>query len=305
MKNQYIKVGSKFFAVNFKAATSSFIRAIISAHYPDLEDLIQNKTSYASGRNADNSRWHVLFKYEPMPDGETVLIVRNPVERFRSACAETGKSPEEVLSEIESGAPYNNHFWPTSRLLVDDCKLYRFETDLDEAATELGLTLPLPVIIGGGTKPDLTPEQVARVEAIYADDIVLHDSITEPGQVYFTPATDEDKASALAVLKENRNVAEIRDFDYMGHQFQKRNEKDVLRIREAGETAEQATALGLPFAFRSTENVNVVMTPEEAHGLRKAMNLDVFMVWAIYGQKEAAISNVETLTQLVEIDLTI
>jgi hypothetical protein len=109
------------------------------------------------------------------------------VERFRSACAETDRKVEEILSKIESGEPYNNHFWPTSRLLINGIKLYRFEADLDRVALELGLQLPLPVIATNGTKPNLTSKQIARVQAIYADDIALYNSITEAGQVWEAP----------------------------------------------------------------------------------------------------------------------
>ena len=113
-----------------------------------------------------------------------------------------------MLGKLEAGDKVNNHFWPTSRLLVDGCKLYRFESDLDDVATELGLTLPLPNITGTGTgtKPDLTPEQLARVEAIYADDIALFNSITEAGQVYVSPPqplTAEDVAQAKQQLFAN------------------------------------------------------------------------------------------------------
>lgn len=190
MKSQYIKSGSAHFALNFKAATSSIARAIVSAHYPDIEDNLINNTSYPEGLTVDNSRWHSQLPKTETPDGDVILIVRDPVERFRSACVETGKTPDEALSEQ---GQKNNHFWPTSRLLVDGCKLYRFESDLDAAATSLGLSLPLPNIDGGnGEKPTLTPEQLAQVQAIYADDIALYESITEAGQVWVAPEPEPE-----------------------------------------------------------------------------------------------------------------
>ena len=207
MKSQYIKSGVAYFALNFKAATSSIARAIVSAHYAEIEDNLNNNTSYPKGRSIDNSRWHSQLPKTEDPDATVVLIVRDPVERFRSACVETGKTPDEALSEQ---GQKNSHFWPTSRLLVSGCKLYRFETDLDAAATELGLTLPLPNIDGGnGEKPTLTVGELARVQAIYADDIALFDSITNAGQVWVTPptpATDEIKA---AKIQEFSNFAKV------------------------------------------------------------------------------------------------
>ena len=209
MKNKYIKAGDKVLALNFKAGSSSLIRAIVQAYYPDIEDTITNQTHYPQGQDANSSRWHYLVDKTESPTVPVVLVVRNPVERFRSACAETRTvDVDALLGKLEAGDKVNNHFWPTSRLLVDGCKLYRFESDLDDVATELGLTLPLPNITGTGTgtKPDLTPEQLARVEAIYADDIALFNSITEAGQVYVSPPqplTAEDVAQAKQQLFAN------------------------------------------------------------------------------------------------------
>jgi len=209
MRTQYIKSGSKYFALNFKAASSSIIRAIISSHYPEIEDKLVNCSTYPDGRTADNSRLHGIIPKTDDPNGEVVLIVRDPIERFRSACAETRKTPDEALSEQ---GQKNIHFWPTSRFLANDCRLYRFESDLAEAAAALGLSLPLPNIINpNGEKPDLTAEQLLQVQTIYAEDIALYESINETGQIWTTPSTpvtDEMKSVKLAEIKAARKAAE-------------------------------------------------------------------------------------------------
>jgi len=185
MKATYVKAGDKFLALNFKAASSSLIRSISTEFYPELEDTLQNNTSYPEGVTSAGMRLHAFLDKTETPEGTTVLVVRDPVERFRSACAETFTTDvDALLAKIESGERYANPFWPTSRLLKGTVQLYRFESDLDDAATALGLTLPLPDIDGGnGEKPDLTPDQLTRVQSIYADDIALFESITEAGQV--------------------------------------------------------------------------------------------------------------------------
>jgi hypothetical protein len=54
---------------------------------------------------------------------------------------------------------------------------FRLE-DLEDAATLIGLSLPLPQINDSKReKPDLTPEQEARVLAYYADDAALYASL--------------------------------------------------------------------------------------------------------------------------------
>jgi len=212
MKNQYIQSGAAYYALNFKAASSSLVRAIVTAHYPDVEDNLTNNSTYPAGQSVDTVRWHAQLPKVTEPDGGVVLVVRDPVERFRSACAETNVTDVDAeLVKIQTQDRYNNHFWPTSRLIVDGCKLYRFDQDLDEAAMALGLSLPLPNIAGTNPpKPDLTDEQLAAVQLIYADDIALYESITEAGQVYTAPpapATEELKAAKREQLKQERDAA--------------------------------------------------------------------------------------------------
>ena len=100
------------------------------------------------------------------------LIVRNPVERFRSMCAHRS---ERTLEEHLA--------WPTYGPLLQGnfAKYFRFENQLDEAAEWLGLPTPLPQedATDPALKPNLTPEQEARVREMYADDIALWESLKE------------------------------------------------------------------------------------------------------------------------------
>ena len=259
MKSQYIQSGSAYFALNFKAATSSIARAIVSAHYPDIEDNLVNNTSYPEGVTIDNSRWHSQLPKTETPDGDVILIVRDPVERFRSACAETGKTPDEALSEQ---GQKNNHLWPTSRLLVDGCKLYRFEADLDDAANALGLTLPLPNIDGGNdAKPTLTPEQLSRVQAIYADDIALYESITTAGQEWIAPpvpATDEMRAAKIGELERARWDAEVAGITLPDGRFVRTDKETQAELGKAlGIIGTINPALEIDWKFPSGEVVKL------------------------------------------------
>lgn len=194
---KYIKSGDAVYAVNLKAASSAILKAIAETHYPEVVDLIVNKSSYPEGVEPMARRVHGALPHVEDPDGPVVLIVRDPVERFRSACGEIRMTADKALDSLESGGFVNRHLLPTSRLLRNGVHLYRYETDLQEAVTALGLEYPLPEFLStGGEKPDLTPEQLARVQAIYADDIALYNSITEPGQIYNTshiPISTKDK----------------------------------------------------------------------------------------------------------------
>ena len=104
-------------------------------------------------------------------------MVRDPVERFRSACARQGVSVEEGLTRQE----YDVHFWPLAYmgLLAKGVTHFRFPDQLDACAAWLGLETPVPQTNAESEsqKPALTPEQEARVRETYAADIALWESL--------------------------------------------------------------------------------------------------------------------------------
>jgi len=98
------------------------------------------------------------------------IVIRNPVERFRSMCAHR---PERTLEEHLDAPIYG----PLPQGTFD--RYFRFEDQLDDAAEWLGLPMPLPQedATDEAAKPVLTPEQEARVREIYAADIALWESL--------------------------------------------------------------------------------------------------------------------------------
>ena len=98
------------------------------------------------------------------------IVVRNPIERFRSMCAH---KPERTLEEHLESPIYGP--LPQGPFV----KYFRFEDQLNAAADWLGLPTPLPQVdaTNEADKPTLTPEQEARVREIYADDIALWESL--------------------------------------------------------------------------------------------------------------------------------
>ena len=189
MKKTYLDTPNAAVALNFKVGSSTLSRAVIKTYHSELERLITEGAAYPAGKSADNTRWHFLCpKVDPSDRPVTLLAVRDPIEKFKSACAESRIADVDAkLTDIETnGFTRDSHFWPQSRLLHSPAKLYRFPTDFDELAVEAGLSLPLVNIDGGRNlpKPELTVEQILRVEAIYAEDIDLYESITEAGTLY-------------------------------------------------------------------------------------------------------------------------
>jgi hypothetical protein len=97
------------------------------------------------------------------------IIVRNPIERFRSMCAhKPGKTIIEHLNRPVYGP-----------LPKGDFKYFLFESQLQECAEWLGLPNPLPHIDASieSNKPTLTPDQESIVRQIYAVDIALWESL--------------------------------------------------------------------------------------------------------------------------------
>jgi hypothetical protein len=104
-------------------------------------------------------------------------MVRDPVERFRSACARQGVSVEEGLTRMDADV----HFWSLAHmgLLAQGVTHFRFPDQLDACAEWLGLETPVPQLNDEpeSSKPTLTPEQETAVRAAYAADIAMWESL--------------------------------------------------------------------------------------------------------------------------------
>lgn len=214
MKTPYFTYNGKHVACIPKAGSSAIARAIHFALKPDYQIISASGNPDMVERVLHNPGWQALAPktYEPVAP---IIPLRDPVERFRSACAQEGKTAEDALSLLESDEASQHFRQQSGYLTVGDNFLYRFPEDIDALATELGLS-EIPEVntseINNAPKPDLTPEQLARVQAIYADDIALYESITEAGQVWTkppTPTTDVDKAKKLAELAAARYAEEM------------------------------------------------------------------------------------------------
>jgi len=212
MKNTYYKAGDKAVAINYKVGSSTMARAIISAFQPEFEALITtphgdgNGTAYPTGKTADDFLWHGAAEKVPAEDVKLAyLLVREPVEKFRSACQMSRvESVDDKLAVLEAGDNRDGHFFTQARFLETPCKLYKFPEQLDDMAADVGLSLPLPVInesghLVPGEKPTLSDAQIARVKAIYADDVRLFNTITSAGILSDSLPTEEELSAATVL----------------------------------------------------------------------------------------------------------
>ena len=139
-----------------RSGSHSLARAALTAWYPDAPP--------PEGHPAQSLP--VIIDW---PDCPVAIIVRNPVERFRSMCAHRHLDVDEQLASPMYGPLPQGDF----------VRYFRFENELDAAAEWLGLPTPLPQedATDPALKPSLTPEQEARVREIYAADIALWESL--------------------------------------------------------------------------------------------------------------------------------
>jgi hypothetical protein len=113
-------------------------------------------------------------------------LVRDPVERFRSACARQGVSVEEGLERQESDV----HFWTLDSmgLLEEGVTHFRFPDQIDACAEWLGLEAPVPQLNQEeeASKPTLTEDQAAAIRIAYAADVAIWESLHQ-----FLPAGEK------------------------------------------------------------------------------------------------------------------
>lgn len=155
------------------------------------------------------------------PVGTVHALIRDPVDRFKSACAQLEVSDiDDQLDALESLEPHgwDIHFSRQSLSCGNGTRLYLFEKHLQDLAVDFGLGEIPEIIPQGGfnPKPTLTTEQEIRVRELYAEDIKLHASITQPGQVYETPLEEGEKIEKIRKLKNQRYLEEVSGFTISG-----------------------------------------------------------------------------------------
>lgn len=193
-RKDYFKVGNNAVAVNYKVASSSLAVACLKAESPELYATVNNPhgngdgTAYPEGVSFETILPHSLVKKIKRTEADVVyLVVRDPVEKFRSACRMSKLTPDKALNKLLDDDLLDPHFLLQSRFVKTrkSVRLYKLE-DVEQMALDAGLETPLPKRNESveGEKPTLTPEQLRKVKKLYRDDIELYNSITEAGMLY-------------------------------------------------------------------------------------------------------------------------
>ena len=133
------------------------------------------------------TRWHPVMNIQQemcdlstgmMPREITfAVVVRDPVERFQSACARLQQTPAEVIAESLDDV----HTWTIESmgLLSHPQAKYFLFTELEQCARFLGLPTPLQKMNEEPVKPELTGEELQFVTQHYASDITLYNRLIQ------------------------------------------------------------------------------------------------------------------------------
>lgn len=141
--------------------------------------------------NVDNTgkRWHPIMSIEDkllMTEVDTsnltyAVMVRDPVERFCSACARAGYTIENAINIFES----NSHFQKLSDTGCFDnnnVRYFLFPNQIDECGQYLGIDTPVDITNSEITKPIPTNEQIERIQTIYQQDLNLYNELLQSYQ---------------------------------------------------------------------------------------------------------------------------
>ncbi len=173
-----------YIAKNAKVASSAIALSVLQTYYPDIMykvDPINNQTFYPDGHYPTK----VLFQARVPKiksttlDKDVYLLVRNPVERFVSACCQIKRTDvDNILTEMINVDKVSNDYHMLKQCSYCNCTtaktiVYKYE-NIDKFVEAVGLK---PLILIHETledKPTLTKEQENAINTYYADDMTLY-----------------------------------------------------------------------------------------------------------------------------------
>jgi len=88
-------------ALNAKVGSSTMARLIIKQFYPKEHKKIVY-ARFPNGIDESQKQWHWMCPGSPSPDKPIVLMVRNPVDRFITACQQVAVKFEDIDKAIDS-----------------------------------------------------------------------------------------------------------------------------------------------------------------------------------------------------------
>jgi hypothetical protein len=175
-----------------RTGSTAWARAILNKFYSELKDK-EDKINLLQGKKLIPQ---FIIPSEQLPSiinpqiaeiskDQIVAIIRDPIERFRSAFSRLNcETVDEAIAKIKAAKSFkivnphirsvNDTFGETTKLI----KWYAYEKDLAALAIDIGLgEVPAKINVSTEEKPSLSRNQVKALREIYAADIKLHEEI--------------------------------------------------------------------------------------------------------------------------------
>lgn len=162
---QYFKGKDHCFATNSKVMKQAICYGIVKKDWPEKLEELQDPHFLT---------YYTMIEQTDAPEKPVLMLMRDPVERFLSACAMNNTTVDDAIAVMQEGHPL---FDKQSDYVTPDTTIFRYPDQIKEFCDAAGFA-PLPVLNQSEyPKPKLTKKQKAAVEAYYADDISLWESL--------------------------------------------------------------------------------------------------------------------------------
>lgn len=165
---RYFVVGDKLLCFIPRTGSTALLKLIIDKYYPHL-NRVKGITPHFKVPSVIDTQNNTR---------ELVAMLRDPVERFESGCAQKKWTLDEGLVELQKER-VDIHIRPQSSFLSDihETKLFKFPDEIDKCAEYLGLPTPVPQINVSKEKEKATNEQKSIVEQVCINDKVKFDKL--------------------------------------------------------------------------------------------------------------------------------
>lgn len=155
-----------------RSASTSLFSAICEDANISTVNKTKHPSCYCGCWSLNEGYWNGSKHVKP---SSLAVVVRNPLERFISACIRTGKSIDEALTLTEKDV----HFWPIHYMNPTNPKYFLFPEEISHCATWLGIKSNIKKLNSnnGNKELRLTSIQRNKFEDIYKEDIILWKSL--------------------------------------------------------------------------------------------------------------------------------
>ncbi len=149
-----------------RSGSQLIFKELIKKHYPEASsDFVNTETEWKPIINVSEIKDLSITDCSNL---DFVVIVRDPIERFKNSCLRLSCSVEEGLNNLD-----NIHFMSLKKMGVLDCVNAKYfpysNSGLNDCCTYLGLDVTV-ALHEDGDIPTLSQEQIDLIKQVYSYD---------------------------------------------------------------------------------------------------------------------------------------